>query len=390
MKGREEFMMETRFIQPLDVLYLRGNQLFDGAGAYSAPLMPPWPSLAAGAIRSRMLSDHGVDMDAYSKGKALLDEPLNSILGSPETPGAFSLHHFGLARRVQSGSPKQIHHQPIYPLPADLIASEEGEAVVLHQLKSSPLPGGIRGSNPLTEAALLQVERQIKPLGDCWLTLEGMRRWITGNLPSADQLLRSSDLWASDPRLGIALNPQSRTTQEGQLYTVDSIAMREGVGFIATVGGANEVVPNSGLLRFGGDGRGAEIVDCKIDWPQPDWQKIEEEQYFRLLLTSPGIFPQGWQLPGQDQQHRLQLSGVEVQIKSATVSRSGVVSGWDLARWQPKAAQRVVATGAVYTLKLLEGGVDVLQKWVNDGLPIEDSQRRAEGFNRVLIANVVG
>ena len=68
MKGREEFMMETRFIQPLDVLYLRGNQLFDGAGAYSAPLMPPWPSLAAGAIRSRMLSDHGVDMDAYSMG----------------------------------------------------------------------------------------------------------------------------------------------------------------------------------------------------------------------------------------------------------------------------------------------------------------------------------
>ena len=34
-------MSEDRFIQPVDVLYLRGNRLFDGAGDYSEAQMPP-------------------------------------------------------------------------------------------------------------------------------------------------------------------------------------------------------------------------------------------------------------------------------------------------------------------------------------------------------------
>lgn len=61
-------MTEYRFIEPLDVLYLRGNRLFDGAGAHGAALMPPWPSLAAGALRSRMLADGGADMAAFARG----------------------------------------------------------------------------------------------------------------------------------------------------------------------------------------------------------------------------------------------------------------------------------------------------------------------------------
>ena len=52
--------LETRFLEPLDVLFLRGNQLFGEAGSYGEALMPPWPSVAAGAIRSRILADSGI------------------------------------------------------------------------------------------------------------------------------------------------------------------------------------------------------------------------------------------------------------------------------------------------------------------------------------------
>ena len=33
------------FIEPLDVLFLRGNQLFGEPGSYGEALMPPWPSV---------------------------------------------------------------------------------------------------------------------------------------------------------------------------------------------------------------------------------------------------------------------------------------------------------------------------------------------------------
>ena len=51
----------SRFIEPLDVLFLRGNQLFGEPGSYGEALMPPWPSVAAGALRTRILADDGFD-----------------------------------------------------------------------------------------------------------------------------------------------------------------------------------------------------------------------------------------------------------------------------------------------------------------------------------------
>ena len=54
------------FIEPLDVLILRGNKLFADAGSHGEALMPPWPSVAAGALRSRMLIDAGIDPDRKS------------------------------------------------------------------------------------------------------------------------------------------------------------------------------------------------------------------------------------------------------------------------------------------------------------------------------------
>ena len=51
-----------RFLEPLDVLFLRGNKLFGAPGSHGESLVPPWPSVAAGALRSRMLADEGADL----------------------------------------------------------------------------------------------------------------------------------------------------------------------------------------------------------------------------------------------------------------------------------------------------------------------------------------
>ena len=42
---------EHRFLEPLDVLFLRANKLFGDPGSYGESLVPPWPSAAAGALR---------------------------------------------------------------------------------------------------------------------------------------------------------------------------------------------------------------------------------------------------------------------------------------------------------------------------------------------------
>ena len=69
--------------------------------------------------------------------------------------------------------------------------------------------------------------------------------------------------------------------------------------------------------------------------------------------------------------------------------RAEVVSGWDLARWQPKPALRAAPTGSVWWLDELDATPDALRKLAETGLwrePCDDVARRAEGFNRIAIA----
>ena len=88
----------SRFIEPLDVLFLRGNQLFGEPGSYGEALMPPWPSVAAGALRTRILSDDSVDMAAFAAGRAAHPQ-----LGTPQAPGGFVLQGFQVACTLFAG-----------------------------------------------------------------------------------------------------------------------------------------------------------------------------------------------------------------------------------------------------------------------------------------------
>ena len=83
--------MNTVFLEALDVLYLRGNQHFGSPGAHGAALMPPWPSLAAGALRSVSYTH----LDVYKRqvrgwvlanARAMLAEILQTT-GTPDDPG---------------------------------------------------------------------------------------------------------------------------------------------------------------------------------------------------------------------------------------------------------------------------------------------------------------
>ena len=78
-------MSTSVFIEPLDVLLLRGNKLFGDPGSHGEALIPPWPSVAAGALRSRMLADAGIDLAAFGDNKAS-----HPPIGKRDEPGPFT------------------------------------------------------------------------------------------------------------------------------------------------------------------------------------------------------------------------------------------------------------------------------------------------------------
>lgn len=366
-------MSNWHFIEPLDLLSLRGNKLFGDPGSYGESLMPPWPSAVAGAIRSLLLVRDGTDMAAFARGE--VEHP---DMGTPTSPGAFRVTGFRLARQ-QNGGVESIH-----AIPADLVVSkDDSERLHVRRLQPHTLAQGIQSSSQTDQTPILPETQRGKPASGYWLTQQGYADHLAGNTPPAETLLATSDLWQLDERVGVGLEPERRRAADGKLFTIQAVALRHGVGFLAATEGAN--LPEQGMLRLGGDGRGARMQAVEFSAAGVDLETICKEQRCRILLTSPGLFPQGWRLPGMDENGRFELMGVKGRVAAAAVTRAEVVSGWDLARRQPKPALRAAPTGSIYWIEELVATPEALGKLADHGLwPQQgyDAQRRVEGFNR--------
>ena len=276
---------------------------------------------------------------------------------------------------------------------------------------------------------MLAESQRAKPESGYWLTLAGWREYLAGRAPAAGQWGSAGELWAIDPRVGVGLDAAARRAADGKLFSVQAVALvKQGawlrrqagagqpaqadydVGFLAAVRGAT--LPTSGVLRLGGDGRAAALSSAEVAWPEPDYTAIAAAGRCRLVLTTPGLFYSppppgrakrggrsrpgvragGWLPTGVtragDGGYDFDLHGVHGRLVCAAVPRAEVVSGWDLAQWQPKPAQRAAPAGSVYWLDELEATPDALRALVEQGLWPEGAEagRRAEGFNRVCLA----
>jgi CRISPR-associated protein Cmr3 len=204
--------------------------------------------------------------------------------------------------------------------------------------------------------------------------------------------LPARNLYLRETRVGIALDSQTATAKEGALYSTEVVSFHAECGFVVRVSTGHinpeELLPSGSLLRLGGDGKGAVCQSMPhFSLPSAPLAQIEQDRSFRLVLTSPGIFNQGW-LPDRTRGTRLEGEGFSAELVCAAIPRASVISGWDLANWRPKPAQRVAPAGSVYWFNDFNGDPSKLAKWVASGLwgDNPDVQRQAEGFNRAMLA----
>jgi CRISPR-associated protein Cmr3 len=388
------------FVSAIDVLMLRGNRSFGEAGEHGEAIVPPWPSLFAGAFRSALLGGDTQLLAGFTAvGRTkfanedqrdermhdVLGPTLFAALGTPQRPGHFRITWASLAMRHGDAA------QPVLPLFADLVAHEAGGVTHINPLAPALLPPGLRGSALLPMAAILRTARQVKPANGHWLDIDGLAAHMRGQEPAAT--LRTDALYQRETRLGIALDAGSRTASDGALYTSEAITLQADAGFLVGIAGAR-MPGDEGLLRLGGDGRGARWR--RVNFTPPVAPDVAQGGRFRLLLTTPGIFGEGWMPEGvirtSNGDFRLSGVGFGARLACAAAPRHEVVSGWDLAQWAPKTAQRVVSAGSVYWFDDFAGDVGKLAAWVADGIwpdnasmPAATAQRRAEGFNNALL-----
>lgn len=387
-------MSKTVAIRPLDVLYLRGNRLFGTAGDFAQANMPPWPSVFAGALRARILVDRKIRFKEFLEGR-VTDAEVRTALGSPQNPGTFRVVDVGLG----------ANGTVCYPVPWDLVPAENS-ASVCRRITPTELRSieGIRSSYPLPLLPILREEKPSKKK-TWWITQEGLALHLAGEKVGREHLVDPGEvLWSVDPRLGIALDPSTRSVETGKIYTTEAIALKPGVSFVVNVEGADGLVPDNGLIRLGGDGRGAEIALLQTTSSGATRHAPVQGRKFRIVLSTPGIFPaadndEGWVPPGvfpENGAYILRHPDLVAKLVAAVVPRLEVVSGWDIAEHKPKEAMKAVPAGAVYWFEAEKENPAVLDQLRTEGLwpllrirlgAIDGiwAARRAEGFNNIWI-----
>ena len=215
MSTAAQLHTEHRFIAPLDVLFLRGNKLFGDPGSYGESLVPPWPSAAAGALRSQLLAYEGTDLAAFATGQVT-----HPSLGTPAAPGSFALTAFTLARQKADGT-----LETLYALPADLVVTNSEGRLSVQSLRPQTPSFGLQSSSGFLQTAVLVETVRCKAETGQWLTQAGWQNYLYGQLPDADKdLVKTSELWAIDARVGIGMNADTRSADNGKLFTTQAVA----------------------------------------------------------------------------------------------------------------------------------------------------------------------
>ena len=331
---------------PLDSWFFREARSAGATGGGElSSVFPPPARTVAGAVRYLIGQAQEVDWDDFIRAD-----------GCPELKGLIGVGD-DLGQLRLTGPYPLWKGQRLYPAPLHLLfkvepGRERPDYVFLQP--GEPVKcdlGKVR--LPILSRSL----RGAKPLENIWLDRGDLERVLCCEPPV--QLYRAHDLYAEEPRLGIARNNSHRTVIEGLLYQTRHIRLQSDLSIgITVVGEIPEPYPLQGLTRFGGEGRAGAMM---VQEPPPSavLSPPAVGQYLVLVLLTHADFggdvDDGWLLPGftcdQEEDVRVwrgQLHGVDLTLHMAVLGKAVREGGWDFAGRCPRPVTSLIPAGSVY------------------------------------------
>ena len=339
-------------INPLDTLFFRDGKPFTmGEDTWADAIFPPSPSVIYGALRSAYFANH------IGKFQKLKNENNLDVKGEDPT----------LNLKIKSIYLK-INDEIFFPIPLDLVKkkNEENKALKIHNKKSEFI-----SNSKVQQHLIYSNDENIENIKDGILNDLDFTEYL--NLKSKEfYYLKLSDYLISEPKVGIARSSNTHTTEEGKLYRVDMKRLAKDNNQISMVVDFDNLdIPKQGLLKLGGEGKSAKYqkinTQLEIDFPE----FAENETQFKLVLTSPAIFENGW-IPKWIKKDSLEgeYNGLKLKLITAVIGKPVHIGGFDMKKRMPKPMYKAVPAGSVYYFELDENGKmdEVREKFHNKNI----------------------
>lgn len=337
----------------------------------------PWPSTVLGALRS-----------LWGRGE-------ETRTGTTFTPDDWRSHtqpiqlgrtlvlrrEYGAAWRVDDAT---------WPVPLDALWLEDRADV--HRLDPvqpiAPTLG--RDDDDAREALWRPVPDDAqKPLASPrWWSSEEFVTWLAGKPVSVrDEALGTT----RRVQVHVGIRAEELTSDDGVLFSHDVVETLDHDGEWAL--GVEVALPAGELPKvatLGSDSRLSRVESLPTTLFEPPASVLEafraSSAGLRLVAVSPLCFAKGWLpdgLTNTNGEYRGQLAGLDVILRAAFVPRPIHVSGWDMAKGEPKPTSRMVPPGAVYFFERADGKpfgeTEAKSLWL-----AAIGTRTAEGFGRVV------
>lgn len=393
-------MSPTYFLEPVDGWSFRDGRPFEAGEAFEArSLFPPaaWTSL--GCIRTALLRRHCPLPERYAGRGTAGSCPrcgegpcaAEDVVGPAGGSAPFSLGPPLLAwRRTQDSA------DVFYPCPVDLVCEEGGNAESWRVLSPMPVVDGATHSlAPLRPIGLLGRER-FHP-GPQWITVTELAAYLHGRTVTRSGPCASAGCWDGfsrrgtapmvyqEPRIGVGIDPASRSARQGQIYLRDVVRLEEGGGLVIK---ADKPLDLDGEVgRLGGDGRMVTFHTVSVPSDPSPPERLEQGR-LKVYFAAPTWFEGGWRPRWID---TATLEGsppglvARLRLVGAAISESLALGGWDLKHQRPRAMRRLVGPGAVYYFDLVDGQTEAVSR-VLHGRPLcDDPTMAGAGFGLAFI-----
>jgi len=348
------------FIRPLDTQFYRDGRPFDaGIESEGKSNFLPYPRTLYGALRACILSRHS-DWQNWP-----ILPKVQSVIGSSRDQfGSLNIRGPVMA---EDRSGNLINICPLYPIPRDLVKIKDTETcLLLRPLTDDSSLEGYTNLQYKVYPCKPDPRQHIEEIKGYFLSHDNLTQYLTGKFPQEKVkiiLEKAENVFQFEPRLGIGLNPETRTVKLNLLYSVNHIRMEDNVGLIVDVDDHNGLLPEKGMFRLGGDSRPVEYVKVgEENWTQimEDVKKrVAEEGKFKVYFITPAIFKNGWYPDFLSSQNgylegNLPNTSLQVRLVGACVGRAIPVGGFDIKKKHPKEVQKAVPAGSVYFFRFME------------------------------------
>lgn len=343
--------------EALDTWFFRESRPLDAVGgAQLTSHFPPPARTLIGAIRTTLGDALSVNWQDY---RINAEHPLRQLIGSPDDLGPLRF----------TGPYPMKDGQRLYPAP-----------LVVMQRKDTGTDGKERTECTRLQPADTPVECDLgrvrlpvkqhdlpgaKPLEGQWLTAAGLRTVLGGGVPAAGEVVNPDALFASEPRLGIALDERARRPIDGLLYQTRHVRPDANVAVGITLDGFDPVhwpahlFASKGLARLGGEGRPA-AWERQAPGTLPTIDLPHGRKRLMLCLLGPARFAQGWLpdgfTPQTDADGKVtgwqgELAGRPARLVCAVTGKPVREGGWSLAGDCPRDLHALVPAGSCYFLE---------------------------------------